>query len=360
MAIIGSLPYTLVNGTTADATQVMADFNWISSQVNANGVPATGPATITGNLSVSGSVNAASGLTTTLQDGVFIDAASGQTARYRSLSTGHDEWNFGSDASGNFTIVDKASAFSAMTIYPNANIDVNGVISIFTSNGVAMAAPSAGTAYYGATVTGARAWEMGCDSSGNFQIIDQTGSLGYVKIDPTTGITWISGPLMGQNTIRVTGNGIQYTTYAPNFIAFLWSAGTVKVYVDNSNVGTIQMVSDERLKQNIAPPEGDPLTEISRLRLISFDLPDRVGTEPARHVRMGFSANQVEEVMPDAVTKAPEHALDPKRDLVRDPLRDDEQVRSIENLPLLARCVGAIQQLTARVAALEAQLAVGR
>ena len=36
MAIIGSLPFTLVNGQTADATQVMADFNTIVSNVNAS------------------------------------------------------------------------------------------------------------------------------------------------------------------------------------------------------------------------------------------------------------------------------------------------------------------------------------
>lgn len=34
--IIGALPVTLLNGTTADATQVMADLNWIVNQVNAN------------------------------------------------------------------------------------------------------------------------------------------------------------------------------------------------------------------------------------------------------------------------------------------------------------------------------------
>lgn len=34
--IIGSFPYTLTNGTLADANQVMSDFNYISSQVNAN------------------------------------------------------------------------------------------------------------------------------------------------------------------------------------------------------------------------------------------------------------------------------------------------------------------------------------
>lgn len=39
MAIIGTLPSQLANGTTADATQVMADFNFIVNQVNANGAP---------------------------------------------------------------------------------------------------------------------------------------------------------------------------------------------------------------------------------------------------------------------------------------------------------------------------------
>ncbi|HDR9098872.1 TPA: hypothetical protein QDB15_002093 [Burkholderia vietnamiensis] len=36
MPIIGNLPNNLQNGTTADASQVMADFNFIVNQVNAN------------------------------------------------------------------------------------------------------------------------------------------------------------------------------------------------------------------------------------------------------------------------------------------------------------------------------------
>lgn len=38
MNIIGTLPVTLQNGTTADASQVMSDFNFIVNQVNANGL----------------------------------------------------------------------------------------------------------------------------------------------------------------------------------------------------------------------------------------------------------------------------------------------------------------------------------
>lgn len=39
MSIIGTLSNTLTNGTTADASQVMADLNFIVNQVNANATP---------------------------------------------------------------------------------------------------------------------------------------------------------------------------------------------------------------------------------------------------------------------------------------------------------------------------------
>ncbi|VWC75930.1 hypothetical protein BCO18175_02357 [Burkholderia contaminans] len=39
MSIIGTLPANLQNGTTADASQVMADLNFIVNQVNANAMP---------------------------------------------------------------------------------------------------------------------------------------------------------------------------------------------------------------------------------------------------------------------------------------------------------------------------------
>src|ERR1700676_3544536 len=39
MPIIGTLPNNIQNGNTVDATPVMADFNFIVNQVNANGNP---------------------------------------------------------------------------------------------------------------------------------------------------------------------------------------------------------------------------------------------------------------------------------------------------------------------------------
>jgi hypothetical protein len=47
--IIGALPAQLTNGTTADATQVMADLNWIVNQVNGNAASLINTALINAN-----------------------------------------------------------------------------------------------------------------------------------------------------------------------------------------------------------------------------------------------------------------------------------------------------------------------
>lgn len=54
MSIVGALPVTLTNGTTADASQVMANLNFIVNAVNANAQPA-------GSYSPAGTLDAPSG-----------------------------------------------------------------------------------------------------------------------------------------------------------------------------------------------------------------------------------------------------------------------------------------------------------
>lgn len=44
MAIIGTFPYTILNGQPEDAVPVMSDFNFIQSQINLNGAPIASPA----------------------------------------------------------------------------------------------------------------------------------------------------------------------------------------------------------------------------------------------------------------------------------------------------------------------------
>lgn len=61
MPIIGTLPYILSNGNTADATQVMADFNFIVAQVNANATSA----------GANNSITSLTGLTTPVETTLF-------------------------------------------------------------------------------------------------------------------------------------------------------------------------------------------------------------------------------------------------------------------------------------------------
>ena len=163
----------------------------------------------------------------------------------------------------------------------------------------------------------------------------------------------------GGTGLNIGGSGISYSKL-PNIhsIGFGWTSPLV-VWIDNSNVGTLTpVVSDIRLKENVGKPEGDALAELGKLQLISYDLPDPVDpTQPAKHFACGFSAQQIEPIVPEAVLKSPMSAVDPERDYASDPLSDAELMLSLDLAPLLARCVGAIQQLTAQVTTLEAKLA---
>jgi hypothetical protein len=76
--IIGSYPYTFTNGTLADANQVMSNFNYITTQVNAN-VCATGGCTFTGGIF---------GTTATFSGALSAGAISGTTGTFSSTVLG--------------------------------------------------------------------------------------------------------------------------------------------------------------------------------------------------------------------------------------------------------------------------------
>lgn len=59
--IVGTLPNNIANGAAIDAIPVMADFNWIVSQVNANAAPSSLVGTVS---SLQAQVNALGGLST--------------------------------------------------------------------------------------------------------------------------------------------------------------------------------------------------------------------------------------------------------------------------------------------------------
>jgi hypothetical protein len=89
MAIIGTLPVTLQNGTIADASQVMSDLNFIVNQVNANAQP-------TGTISPGSLVN----IQVFTASGTYTPTPGANKARIRAVGGGGAGGGSGNSAAG--------------------------------------------------------------------------------------------------------------------------------------------------------------------------------------------------------------------------------------------------------------------
>ncbi|KVN55394.1 hypothetical protein WT13_23565 [Burkholderia anthina] len=125
MSIIGNLPNTLSNGTTADATQVMADFNYIVNQVNANAQPLLPAAPSFSGLTVTGlSVTLGSGQNNEIDLIVTNANTSGQyflnpTGLQGFYDIGRALVRWSSDTSGNFNV---AGNFTSVGTISGSNV----------------------------------------------------------------------------------------------------------------------------------------------------------------------------------------------------------------------------------------------
>jgi hypothetical protein len=147
-----------------------------------------------------------------------------------------------------------------------------------------------------------------------------------------------------QGILQVDANGIRYNNYATNAVAFKWTGSALAMYIDNINNGTINTTpSDEALKINIEPSKEDSLATLQKITLISYDMPNRwIPAEPPAHYNVGFSAQQLRGLVPEAA---------------HEDMHEGAALLSLDISPLVARLVGAVQQLAAQGAALEARIA---
>lgn len=126
-----------------------------------------------------------------------------------------------------------------------------------------------------------------------------------------------------------------------------YGSGPAHLWIDTSDLGSINLTPcDERLKKNLEPPTVDALAAVNAIALKQFDwlANDLV---PEHHEDIGFTAQQLHEAIPNAVTVH----------------EDEEQMLSVQLTPIVAHLIGAVQQLSAqnadlltRLAALEAKL----
>jgi Chaperone of endosialidase len=187
-----------------------------------------------------------------------------------------------------------------------------------------------------------------------------SGNCGYVAIHRPSGVRagyigWGAGTsslaveLENTDYFEIQGGGLKAGSgvfgrqgasaggYGAGTFNWHWTGSAIQAWVDASNVGTYQMVSDERFKHSIAPLAIDALGAITELRPVTYRWRDHGIFIDDGKDHIGFIAQEVGAVIPDAVT-------------IGD---DEDNTQTINTTPLLATIVAAMQQMAARITALE-------
>lgn len=206
---------------------------------------------------------------------------------------------------------------------------------------------SPGSARIIMTVAGLRAWSAGTlATDATYTITDETGGVQRLKIGTDGALSVYSG-------------GIRYPSVAygsANLIAFGWATvpgypDSVAVIIDSGGaVYPIASASDERMKHDLAPSSYDCLATLLELPLAQYRWSDvanpwslggRRRRSDAPLKRVGLIAQHVHKVFSEGVIPG---------DNYRDHLG---RVWTLDQNNMIALLIGAVQQLTARVAAVE-------
>jgi hypothetical protein len=214
---------------------------------------------------------------------------------------------------------------------PTASPTFTGTLAISGADPLMRLTAAAGVFARISYTVGAQAWSAGGWSDGNFAISNDTAAAERLFITP-------AGVVNIPITLSIGGNGVQYRFGQSNIIGFGWAVGsTLHAFVDATDLGAIQITaSSRRYKTAIVPATKDALGCLQQVELCAFD---RLGLM-ARHEEIGFIAEQIEPLIPEAVL-----------------LDEDGAADALDLMPLLAYAVRGIQQLAAQNAALEARIA---
>lgn len=127
--------------------------------------------------------------------------------------------------------------------------------------------------------------------------------------------------------------------FSGNRFNFFWSGGSLFAYVDDTNIGAVQVTSDVRYKHSITPMEENAVDRMLQLQPISYRFKDKGIFKDDNVSREGFIAQDLKKVIPSAV--------------VGD--EDSDNPMSLNVIPIVAVLTKAIQELTDRIATLEAR-----
>ena len=363
--VTGVLP--IANGGTGATTGPVGPY-----------LPLTG-GTLTGDLTLqpsSGSANiwlrkSASG------SGNYIIGRTGASDRWQ-LVLGETTAESGSNAGSNFAI----HRFSDAGVYSDTPLSISrasGAVTINNQWPNPFTVTASGTnSCYLRSSNASRSWLFGVANTNHFWIYDETGAATRLDID-TTGNVFLSGNIYagGLTTFGLQVNASNryylfgsdtYNVYEGNTtgdVSF-YMYGVRRYYVSGAN-GNFYVTgsalkpaggpwadsSDARIK-NVLGDYTSGLDAIAALRPVRYTFKGNDADAPAaisphqyaaekQTVYTGLIAQEVEQVMPEMVTKRPGY-IDGER---------VDDVRDLDTTPLIFALVNAVQELAARLRLLE-------
>jgi len=168
-----------------------------------------------------------------------------------------------------------------------------------------------------------------------------------------TGGAWTFGATAAGNFTSGVLNAVGYASRngtggncAGNIMNLYWSSPNAYLYVDGSNLGAISVSSDYRVKQNVVTQTANAVDRINALRPVQYQFKDAGDLFKADGVtREGFIAHELQAVIPSAVFGE------------KDALTEDGNIQpqSLKLDALVSVLTKAVQELSARVATLEAR-----
>jgi hypothetical protein len=122
--------------------------------------------------------------------------------------------------------------------------------------------------------------------------------------------------------------------------------GFPRLWVDTTDLGIIQFVSDYRVKKNVVTQTAPAIERVMQLRPVTYEMADYGNLFVADEVqREGFIAHEVQAIVPQAVN-GEKDAVNPDGSM---------NIQGIDHSMLVPILTAAIKELVARVEALEAK-----
>jgi len=195
--------------------------------------------------------------------------------------------------------------------------------------------------------------KMRLDSSGNL-LVGTTNSSGFkqrIVQSANLGICTLHNTLTSGLTYDQLQVNVSHAATSAFFLARFYAGGTPQFGVTGNGIiyaqsTSVQSISDARVKENVRDSE-QGLDVITALRPVRFDFKEGFGNDQKN--QLGFIAQEVEAVFPDAVMTASEE------------ISDEEPLKSLGPAALIPVMVKAIQEqqtiiedLQTRLSALEA------